>query len=108
MDDGANMERIRFRQIKDVITNSDPVDVTLKIPQPKASEFYYGACYKINLHNRCRQESSEIERNLQTHEWDKWANLGIFVMCIVDDLMCYSNAKKFEETQEAYYLKLLD
>ena len=27
-------------------------------------------------------------------------------MCVVDDCMCYSNTKKAEETEEAYYLKL--
>ena len=27
-------------------------------------------------------------------------------MCVVDAWMCYSNAKKVKETQEAYYLKL--
>ena len=27
-------------------------------------------------------------------------------MCVVDAWMCYSNAKKVEETQEAYYFKL--
>ena len=27
-------------------------------------------------------------------------------MCVVDSWMCYSNMKKVEETQEAYYLKL--
>ena len=33
-------------------------------------------------------------------------NLGIFAMFVVDAWMCCSNAKKFEETQEAYYLTL--
>ena len=37
MDDGANTKRIRSHS-----TNSDPVDVTLTILQPKASEIYYG------------------------------------------------------------------
>ena len=30
------------------------------------------------------------------------------MVCVVDSWMCYSNAKKVEETQEAYYLKLSD
>ena len=38
MDAGDDMERIRSRQLEDVSTNADPVDVTLTIPQPKASE----------------------------------------------------------------------
>ena len=106
MDSGANMERIRSRQLEDVSTNADPVNVTLTNPQPKASDIYYGACSKIDQHNICQQESLYIEKKLQTHEWDKRANLGIFVMCVVDAWMCYSNATNAEETQEAYYLKL--
>ena len=57
MDAGDDMERIRSRQLEDVSTNTDPVDVTLTIPQPKASEIYYGACYKIDQHNRYQHES---------------------------------------------------
>ena len=38
MDSGANMERIRYRQIEDVSTNEGTVDVTLTILQPKVSE----------------------------------------------------------------------
>ena len=64
MDAGANMERIRSRQLHDVNTNADPVDVTLTIPQPKASEIYYGACSKIYRHNRCQQESLEMDKKL--------------------------------------------
>ena len=82
------------------------MDVILTISQPKASEIYYGAFSKIDRYNRFRQEYLYIEKKLQTHEWDKRANLGIFVMCVVDAWMCYSNATNAEETQEAYYLKL--
>ena len=67
MDAGANMEKIRFRHIEDVNKNIDPVDVTLKILQPKASEIYYGALSKIDRHNRCRQENMDTENKLQTH-----------------------------------------
>ena len=106
MDAGANMERIRSRQLEDVSKNADPMDVTLTIPQPTASDIYYGACSKIDQHNICRQEYQDIENKLQTHDWDKKSNLGIFAMCVVDAWMCYSNKKKVEETQEAYYLKI--
>ena len=60
MDAGSNMERICSPQLEDVSTNADPVDVTLALPQQKASEIYYGACSKIDQHNRCQQESLEI------------------------------------------------
>ena len=97
---------IRSRQLEDVSTNADPVDVTLTIPQPKASDIYYGAYSRIDQHNIFQQESLDIEKKLQTHEWDKRANLGIFLMCVVDAWMCYSNATKVKGTQEEYYLKL--
>ena len=48
----------------------------------------------------------ENEEKLQTHEWDKRENLGIFAMCVVYAWICYSNATNVENTQEAYYLKL--
>ena len=48
----------------------------------------------------------DIDKNLQTHEWDKRANLRIFEMCVADAWVCDSTATKVEETQEAYYLKL--
>ena len=89
MDNGDNMERTRSLHIEDASTNADPIDVTLTIPQPKASEIYYGACSKINQHNRFLQESLNIEKKLQTHEWDKGANLGVFVNvgCIFLDVL---------------------
>ena len=56
----------------------------------------------MDRQNRCRQESLDIEKKLQTHIWDKRENLGIFAMRVVEDWMCYSNATKVKETQEAY------
>ena len=60
-----NMERIRSHQLEYVSTNADPVGVNLTITQPNASEIYYGACSKIDRHNRCLQESLDIEKKLQ-------------------------------------------
>ena len=99
MDAGANMESIRSRQIEHVSTNADPMDVTLTTPQPKASDIYYGAFSKIDRYNRFRQEYLYIEKKLQTHEWDKGSNLGIFVMFVVDAWMGYSNTKNDKDTQ---------
>ena len=70
MDAGANIERIRSRHLEDVSTNADPVDVTLTILQPKASEINYGACSNIDQHNRRQQESLDVEKKIQTNEWD--------------------------------------
>ena len=106
MDAGDKIERICSRQIEDVSKNSYLVDVTLTVLQPKASEIYYGACSKIDRHNRCQQEFLDIEKKLQTHEWDKRSNLGILEICVLDDWMCYSIATKVEETQETYYSKI--
>ena len=67
MNTGANMERIRSHHLEDVSTNVDPVNVTLTTLQPKAPEIYYVAYSKIKRDNRYRQESSDIEKKLQTH-----------------------------------------
>ena len=106
MDSAANMEGIRSHQLEEISTNEDPVDVNPTIMQTKASEIYYGACYNIDQHNRCRQESLDIWKKLQTHEWYKRANIGIFSMSVLYAWICNINAKKVEETQEVYYLKL--
>ena len=52
IDSGDNMEMILSLQIEDVSKNAYPVDVTLTIQQPKVPDIYYGACYKIDRHNR--------------------------------------------------------
>ena len=96
MDAGANTERILSRQLEDVSTNSDPMDVTLTILQPKEPDIYYGACSKIDRHNICQQDSLDTEKKLQTHEWDKRKTIGIFAMCVVDTWMCYNDAEKIE------------
>ena len=64
MDAGANMERICYRQLEDISTNIDPVDVTHTIPQPKVSDIYYDACSKTDRHNISQHESLDIENKL--------------------------------------------
>ena len=102
------MERVRSRQIEDVETNADPVDVTLCIPQPKACDIYYACCGKIDQHNRCRQDSLDLEKKMGTHFWDKRANFGIFGMCVVDAWLCFKNTVKTGMTQEDFYMTLAE
>ena len=58
--------------------------VELTIPQPITSELNYSACGKIDMHNRCRQESLDIEKKLGTKDWLKRFNLSALEMNMVD------------------------
>ena len=102
------MQCSRLRQIEDVITNADPVEVELVIPQPKSVKTYYSVFAKIDQHNRCRQDSLNLEKKLGTQTWDMRANLGIFEMCVVDAWLCYKGLMNTRELQEDFYLSLAE
>jgi hypothetical protein len=55
--------RWRWRQVNST-PNADPVYMELMVPQPAACYLYYGACGKIDQHNKLRQTSL-------THAGDK-------------------------------------
>jgi hypothetical protein len=38
----------------------------------------------IDRHNRCRQNTLGIEKNIGTLDWDKRVNFSVFSMCIID------------------------
>ena len=61
MEKGQMYTRILWRQ--DVpVPNAYPNMVELNIPQKITAEIYYRKCGKIDRHNRCRQESLDIEK----------------------------------------------
>ena len=103
-----DMQRSRLRQVEAVETNADPVEVNLVIPQPKVTKIYYSVCAKIDQHNRCRQDSLDLEKKLGTQKWDMRANLGIFGICVVDAWLCYQNTLETSELQEDFYEKLAE
>ena len=79
MEKGRPYTRPRWRQ-EYPAPNAETNMVELTIPQPITAELYYIACSQIDRHNRCRQESLDIEKKLGTKDWSKRFNLSILAM----------------------------
>jgi Transposase IS4 len=75
---GLPIQRNRVRQVEEVSTNLGPRNEHLTLNVPKASAIYYGACGKIDQHNRCRQDTLNIEKKLETKIWNRRVNMSIF------------------------------
>ena len=58
---GNPWSRVRWRQL-DEDMNDKAERVELIIPQTKCSEIYYDTCAAIDQHNRCRQETLDLEK----------------------------------------------
>ena len=58
---GNPWSRVRWRQL-DEDMNDIAERVELTIPQTKCSEIYYDTCAAIDQHNRCRQETLDLEK----------------------------------------------
>jgi len=104
---GSDFVRHRWRQV-DPTPDADPERVELRVPQPKASEIYYGACGLIDQHNRHRQSTLAIETKLPTKKWDMRVNLSILSMIIVDSWMVFEQATRTNESQKDYYSLLAE
>ena len=72
--------------------NSEPYNVDLTIPQPKAAQIYYDVYRDIDQNNRHRQATLKLELKLQTHDWSKRVNLSILVMTMVDAWLVYTHS----------------
>jgi Transposase IS4 len=79
--------RIRTQQVEDVESNADPERLLLTINQPKAASLYYSTCGKIDQHNRSRQDTLNLEKKLETKQWQRRVNMSIFGMVVVDSWM---------------------
>jgi hypothetical protein len=85
---GVPITRIRTQQVEEVETNNaDPQRLLLTIHQPKAAGLYYTMCGKIDQHNRCRQDTLNLEKKLETNEWHRRLNMSIFGIVVVDSWM---------------------
>ena len=103
---GTPYSRVRWRQVEDVETNNPPERVEFVIPQPKAAEMYYAACASIDRHNRCRQDSLQLERKIGTLNFDMRVNSTLLGMMIVDTWLVYSKATGTTELEKDFYTKL--
>jgi Transposase IS4 len=82
MAEGTPQTRDHWRQVeKDKF--SLLVKQTISVPQPKATEIYYSTCGKIDQHNRDRQATLGLERQIKTHDWASRVNMSILSMCIL-------------------------
>ena len=88
LDKGRPYTRVQWRQ-EDPALNADTNMVELTIPQPPTAEIYYSTSVQIDRHNRCRQESLDIEKKLSTKDRSKWFDLSVFAMNAVDVWLAY-------------------
>jgi hypothetical protein len=110
---GTVIERQRWRQL-DVIKDGAARTTTFT-EQPKCVELYYSSCAMIDRHNCCWQDTLRIEKKLGTLEWDRWVNLSILSMCIVDAWLTWKllhNATRHQTTefkdQQTFYSLLAE
>jgi Transposase IS4 len=57
--------RIRTQQVQELDSNNDPERMEMTIHQPKAAALYYTTCGKNDQHNRCRQDTLNLEKKLE-------------------------------------------
>ena len=96
LDEGKPYKRTRFRQ-EDKAKDADPEHVTFEIKQPKAAEVYYSACGKIDHSNRIRQNEFQMERKLETKQWDIRVNTSILGMIDVDTYLLGKQCKWWDD-----------
>ena len=83
MEKGQQYNCMRWRQ-EETSPNADPNMIDTTTPQPITEDIYYSARGQIDRHNRCLQESLDIEKKLGTKDWSKRFNQYIFAMHMVD------------------------
>ncbi len=67
---------------------------------------YYAACASIDRHNRCRQDSLQLEQKIGTLNFDMRVNSTLLGMMIVDTWLVYSKATGTTELEKDFYTKL--
>jgi Transposase IS4 len=108
LEEGAQILRHRWTQQQDTTLNAAPVRIEKTVPQPKAAELYYKAAGKIDQHNRTRQDTLQLERKLQTNNWDKRVNTTLFAMIVVDAfLLCKGCTGSIALQNPSYYIEQL-
>lgn len=83
---GPQCVRHRWRQV-DLTPDAPPSFVEVVVPQPAACSVYYGACGKIDQHNKLRQSSLMLETKHKTTLWSRRVNMSLLGMMIVDSFL---------------------
>ena len=90
--DGEPWTRIRRRETGDGSGNRQTNDVFISIPMPVATEMYYSAANKIDMHNKVRAECG-IDHRLKTNDWATRVNFGILGMLFTDAYLLYKGCR---------------
>ena len=61
----------------------------LTVPQSEVYEIYYGSYGSIDQHNYHYLDTFQIERKMQTKDWDKQVTTSLFDMYVVDAWLMY-------------------
>ena len=88
-----------WRQV-DQTPNFDAKRVELSAPQPKAAEVYYIACAKFDVCNRHRQDTLNLENNVEVKTWDKRVNMSLFSIMVVDTWLAFTGCTRAEEVHK--------
>ena len=80
---GCNQSRLRYIRTEDTFER----EIT-SVAIPKVCEEYYNVCYKVNRHNRARQDDLQL-KNIETTDWAKRANFSIQGICVVDSYLLF-------------------
>lgn len=102
---GPYCKRFRWRQVDPLPAPAKRVEIL--IDQPLACSIYYGACGKIDQHNRLRQQSLELERKVKTHMWDRRVNLSIFAMVVCDAYLLAAGCQGVKVGEPRFFFELL-
>lgn len=110
LSDGMPYVRRRWRQVADVASNDDPEVLELVVPQPQVCELYYNACAQVDRHNRCRQDDVQLERKIQTQDWNFRVNSSILAMIFVDSWFVWKGAlaDRCKTSQAELYMRLAE
>jgi Transposase IS4 len=107
LEEGTSILRRRWTQLNKE-ANAEPELMDKHIPQPKAAETYYSACGRIDQHNRTRQDTLQLERKMQTNNWDKRVNTTLFAMIVVDSyLLAKGCSGSVKLTNSVYFIEQL-
>ena len=87
------------------ILNLVPEKILLSVPQLQVVEQYYSTCAQIDRHNRCRQDSLNLEKKVETKDWSFRFNTSLLGICVVDGWLLYRGVQGYRPhlTQRAFY-----
>ena len=91
LQEGSPYVRDRWQQqVYEDNTKADLEKGKFGVPQPKAADYYYTCCAKIDQCNRNWRDTMEIDQKLWTHDWSICGKMSILALCFVDSWQVYA------------------